>query len=284
MEPFKQSERSNEQHLLFLQRWIEQFPGLTAGFTSRQGGASGPPYTSFNLGLHVGDQSEAVLVNRRRLASSLDWPFESWVSAEQIHSNKVAIVTAEHRGLGSDELETAIAGADALVTKEHDILLTSFYADCVPLLFYDPVQKVIALAHAGWKGTVSEIAKWTIRAMEQTFSSEPQHIRAAIGPAIGACCYEVDQPVIERIIALWEENGLPQDEFSSVVQKSNVGNAYINLKDINRQLMIKAGILPTHIELSNWCTGCHRELFFSHRKENGQTGRMASWIGQARKV
>src|SRR5690606_16822275 len=106
MEPFKQSERSNEQHLLFLQRWIEQFPSLTAGFTSRQGGASESPYASFNLGLHVGDQDETVIANRRTLASSLQWPFEAWVSAEQVHNSKVAIVTAKHRGLGSAKLDT----------------------------------------------------------------------------------------------------------------------------------------------------------------------------------
>lgn len=284
MEPFKQSVRSNEQHLFFLQRWMDQFPGLTAGFTSRQGGVSTAPYASFNMGLHVGDQYEAVLANRRQLASSIGWSFETWISAEQIHTNKVAVVTAEHRGLGSAAIEDAIAGVDALVTNELNILLTSFYADCVPLLFYDPIQDVMALAHAGWKGTVTEIAKWTIQTMEDQFSCQPQQIRAAIGPAISACCYEVDQPVIDRIMTLWKEKELPLEQLSNAVQKSSVKNAYIDLKDINRQLMIKAGILPTHIELSNWCTGCHPELFFSHRKENGQTGRMASWIGRARKV
>jgi len=284
MEPFKQSEMKDEQHLMFLERWIAQFPELTVGFTTRQGGVSEAPYASYNIGLHVGDQREAVLANRRQLTSSLGLPFEAWISAQQIHDNKVAIVTTEHCGRGSKEMETAIAGADALVTNDADVLLTSFYADCVPLYFYDPIQNVIALAHAGWKGTVNNIVYTTLQEMQQSFSCEVKDIRAAIGPSISSCCYEVDYPVIEKIKALWEDYQLPEEEYAVAVQKSDERKAYINLKDVNRQLMIKAGILPTHIELSKWCTGCHQELFFSHRMENGQTGRMASWIGRARKV
>jgi YfiH family protein len=165
------------------------------------------------------------------------------------------------------------------MTDVPNVLLASFYADCVPLYFYDPEHQAAALAHAGWKGTVQQIAAETIQAMEQAYGSNPQTLVAAIGPSIGSCCYEVDGMVTAKVKRLIGELNLSDHEQETMMTLSENGKANLNLKEINRQIMIKAGILPIHIEITQWCTGCRRDLFYSHRKEGGLTGRMASWIG-----
>jgi len=280
MDTFKRENSAKGPSLFLLPQWSEQCVGLTAGFTSRLGGTSQEPWTSLNCGLHVGDESAAVIDNRKLLADALEWPFDSWTCAEQVHGHHIYRVTAKDKGKGRLSRETAIADSDALVTDEKDILLTSFYADCVPLYFFDPDKGVIALAHAGWKGTVLEIARHTIKAMEEGYGCSVEGIRAAIGPSIGDCCYEVDQTVLSRMEPLVRELAYAQGaDAKQVIHDTANGRARINLKEINRQIMIKAGILPTSIELSEWCTGCSTELFFSHRMEGGATGRMVSWIG-----
>ncbi|GGD70894.1 peptidoglycan editing factor PgeF [Paenibacillus nasutitermitis] len=280
METFKREDSAKGPSLFLLPQWSEHDAGLTAGFTSRLGGTSHEPWTSLNCGLHVGDESAAVVDNRRRLANALEWPFESWTCAEQVHGRHIYRVSAEDKGKGRLSRETAIADSDAMMTDEKDILLTSFYADCVPLYFFDPKQGVIALAHAGWKGTVLEIARYTIEAMADGYGCLAGDIKTAIGPSIGDCCYEVDQTVLSRVEPLVREleQALGTDA-KQVIHDAVNGRARINLKEINRQIMIKAGILPMSIELSEWCTGCSTELFFSHRMEGGATGRMVSWIG-----
>lgn len=276
METFR---TTNTSHQLMLHNWVSKYPNVTAGFTTRLGGYSSVPYESFNIGLHVGDDANAVIRNREKLASSVGFEFDAWTSAEQVHSNVVVKVEEMHKGRGRLSMSDTLAGADGLVTNVPGILLTSFYADCVPLYFYDPIQQVIGLAHAGWRGTVSAIAQETVNEMQKHYNSRPEHILAAIGPAIDACCYEVDHTVIARIHDIWSQLNLSEMTLNEVIKPNFNEKAFINLKEINRQIMIKAGILPSHIELSNWCTGCRTDMFFSHRAENGKTGRMASWIG-----
>ncbi|MFC3344138.1 peptidoglycan editing factor PgeF [Paenibacillus abyssi] len=259
---------------------MDEQDGLTAGFTGRHGGVSGHPWTSLNLGLHVGDEPARVVQNRRLVAESLKWPFDAWTCAEQVHGCRVRQVTSADRGSGRENRAGAIADCDALMTNETGVLLTSFYADCVPIYYVDPVCRVIALAHAGWKGTVLEIARMTVESMKDAYGSEPKDIFAAIGPSIGQCCYEVDQPVIERVEPLVQRLSTELEVSPAEMMLENgEGKARLNLKEINRQIMIKAGILPTHIELTERCTGCRTDLFFSHRMEDGKTGRMVSWIG-----
>ncbi|WP_090574398.1 peptidoglycan editing factor PgeF [Paenibacillus sp. OV219] len=281
-EPFVRSSDAQNEHtaktpsLFLLSDWTNGFEGLTAGFTGRDGGVSAAPWHELNCGLHVGDADEDVIRNRELIAEALGLSFEAWTCAEQVHGNHVHVVRAEDRGKGKDSRAGALQDTDALVTNEKNVLLTSFYADCVPLYFYDPVQEVVALAHAGWKGTVLEIACKTVEAMVANFGCEPATIRGAIGPSIGICCYEVNDVVLDRVKPIIQE--LQLDE-STLVQPTTSGKARINLKELNRQIMIKAGILPSHIECSEWCTGCSTDVFYSHRMEGGATGRMASWIG-----
>ncbi|MFB9325411.1 peptidoglycan editing factor PgeF [Paenibacillus aurantiacus] len=286
MEPFVSTNAAKSPSLFLLPSWMGRDDRLTVGFSSRLGGVSASPWSGLNLGLHVGDRPEDVVRNRELLAEALGWPFEAWTCAEQVHGSRVRRVTAEDRGRGRDSRESAIADTDALMTNEKDVLLASFYADCVPLYFWDPRQEAVALAHAGWKGTVAAIAARTVEAMNEAYGSQPADIRAAIGPSIGGCCYEVDENVLRHVRLLLdgtESLGMAQAGGESpIIIPTSPGRARIDLKEINRQIMIKAGILPTHIEITQWCTGCRTDLFFSHRTERGQTGRMASWIGLGR--
>jgi len=277
MEPFVLQQA--EEYQLLLSQWMKHNQQLTVGFTTRNGGVSKAPYHSFNIGLHVNDVAVDVLHNRQKLAQSVGLSFDAWTNGEQIHSNHIAIVTSKERGKGRNSMVDAIQGVDGLLTNEPDILLTSFYADCVPLYFWDEENGVVGLAHAGWKGTAAAIVFEMINTMKTTYHSDPKQIRCAIGPAIGDCCYEVNHVVIDRIMELWHTLELPEQALESVFSNKSEDNAHINLKEINRQIMIKAGILPSRIEISEWCTGCARHLFYSHRMEDGKTGRMASWIG-----
>lgn len=282
MEPFVLQKVENGCELFFIKHWMEQATGLTAGFTSRRGGVSKKEFESLNCGLHVMDVPEDVITNRSRLAEALNMKLENCTYAEQVHSNEVEVVTSKHAGAGIDSREGAIQAKDAFITNEPGLFLHALFADCVPLYFFDPVHRAVGLAHAGWKGTVLQIARTTVEAMERQFGTKATDVLAAIGPSIHSCCYEVDDKVMQQIRETMDELGIDnQDDSASIPIYENKDNGKYNLslQQMNRQIMIKAGILPSHIEISSLCTSCRTDLFFSHRKEGGKTGRMAAWIG-----
>lgn len=281
MEPFVKGEET--LMLLHLEPWVNKYAEISAGFTGRQGGAGKKPYDSLNCALHVGDQLVDVISNRRALAEALGFAPEAWTCGEQTHGADIAVIREPDRGRGQKDRASAFQSTDGLLTDVPGVLLTSFYADCVPLYFYDPVQQVVGLAHAGWKGTVAQIAEAMVNKMEAVYGSRPHNIVAAIGPSIGDCCYEVDEYVMEHVRRLEGELKQQVETAENVelysVSELELGKYMLNLKEMNRRIMIKAGILPTHIECTTWCTSCNPDLFFSYRKENGITGRMTSWIG-----
>lgn len=250
---------------LAVSAWLDK-PGVRAGISLREGGVSASPMDSLNCALHVGDEPDRVLENRRRLSKAAGFAAEDWTCAEQVHGHRVKLVTAGDRGAGRLARESAFADTDALMTREPGIMLAAFFADCVPLFFCDPVNRAVAIAHAGWRGTAANIAAETVRAMEERFGTRPGDLLAAIGPSIGPCCYEVDDAVVRQI------------GMKPPVRKDN-GRYMLDLKEANRQFMIKAGLGPNHIEVSGYCTCCRTDLFFSHRGEGGKTGRMAAFIG-----
>lgn len=280
MEPFvRVNIKSGEPERLVIQSWEQAYPLLSAGFSGRNGGSGSGHYDSLNLALHVGDDPETVAVNRTNLAEAAGFSYEAWTCGEQVHLTRVAVVTQADKGLGRADRESAFADTDGLITNVPGIMLTSFYADCVPLYFLDPIHRVVGLAHAGWKGTVGQIAERMIQAMRDEFGSAPEQIRTAIGPSIGDCCYEVDEFVMSKVREI-----VPADSGIDITERVasssvNPGRSMLNLKELNRIIMIKAGILPSRIECTSYCTSCRSDLFFSYRKENGKTGRMASWIG-----
>ncbi|WP_193581054.1 peptidoglycan editing factor PgeF [Paenibacillus aceris] len=279
VEPFVKQVKEGQPVLFTIDTWLEQYKGLTAGFTSRQGGVSEAPYSTLNCGLHVMDKPEHVIRNRELLAEAIGQPFDAFTYGEQVHGNEVTVVSLIEKGKGRTSRESAIQAKDGFITQEKGIVLCAQFADCVPLFFYDPVQQVIGLSHAGWKGSVLNISMATITLMTHTFGSQPSDIRAAIGPSIGVCCYEVDETVASRVYAALHEISAAPDEQLSVIRGKENGKYMLNLQELNRKLLEQAGILSSHIEVTQLCTSCSSDDFFSHRKEGGSTGRMVAWIG-----
>lgn len=279
MEPFVMNDRKDRDPALFMLEPWTIFDKVSVGFTGRHGGTSKVPYESLNCAFHVGDETIDVINNRKSVVETIGFANHAWTCGEQVHSNHVEIVHLEDKGRGSVDRSSAFQNTDGLLTNVPGILLTSFYADCVPLYFYDPQKQVVGLAHAGWKGTVSKIASIMVDKMVQEYGSSVHDIRAAIAPSIGPCCYEVDDKVMLVVYDLEEDIMGNNKRPSSWYLNKNDGKSMLNLKEINRQIMMKAGILPTHIECTTYCTSCRNDLFFSYRKDGGTTGRMASWIG-----
>ncbi|MCI3921048.1 peptidoglycan editing factor PgeF [Paenibacillus sp. TRM 82003] len=256
--------------LLRIADWDERFPWLSSGFTTRNGGVGAAPWATLNVALHVGDSDADVAENRRRVAEAAGFAFEAWTCAEQVHGCDVAIVRSEDAGAGRLTRTDAIPSKDALVTDAPGLMLNAFYADCVPLWFVDPTRRAVGLAHAGWRGAVADVAGETVRAMSRAFGSSPSELHAAVGPSIRGCCYEVDDAVARHI---------PAD--SEALKRSTSPDRYmLDLAIFNRQKLTEAGIMANRIEISQYCTSCRTDLYFSHRKENGRTGRMTAWIAR----
>lgn len=245
--------------------------GVVHAYTTRRGGISLEPYDSLNMGLHVGDNPGQVITNRKRVCRLLGADISQMVAGQQVHGDKVVTVGTSFCGRGSLSWDDALPGVDALVTAEPGVLLSSYYADCVPLFFVDPVRKVVALAHAGWKGTVLRIGAATVKHMQEGHGCKAGDIITAIGPSIGPCCYEVDEPVLKQV-----EECLPGH--TGLAQPGKPGKWWLNLPEINRRVLLEAGIRPDNITAAGYCTSCRKDLFFSHRGESGQTGRTASLI------
>lgn len=265
--------KTDQIDYLTLPTWEAINNSLVVGFSTRSSGYSNGVYSSFNLALHVGDNEQNVIANRKKLTETIGFEYDAWTCAEQVHGNNIEIITADKRGRGRYTLQDVIPNVDGIVTNLPDILLTSFYADCVPLYFFDPARKVIGLAHAGWKGTVLKIGEKMIETMIHNFGSKPEDIKVAIGSSIGRCCYEVNDQVITPLNA--SINFIPEE---AIINKGNM-HYDLDLKKINEQIIKKAGILTKNIEISSLCTSCNSDIFYSFRKEHGKTGRTASWIG-----
>ena len=243
-------------------------PRVTQGFTTRKGGVSLAPYESLNLGVHVGDEPAQVLTNRRRVWHDLGVTEEDVVLAEQVHGDKVAVVTS---GSGL----TPMVGADALVTDTPGLLLMLFFADCVPVYLVDPVKKVVGLAHAGWRGAAANIAGKTLQAMTQEYGCAPSVCFAALGPSIGEASYEVGPEVADRF------RSLPGARASNVVlPRSDLGGTYtLNLRAVIFGQLLAAGVTAGAIAVCDEDTFRNKRDFFSYRRDGAATGRMAGFLG-----
>jgi hypothetical protein len=197
---------------------------------------------------------------------------EQWICTEQVHGSTIRKVTFTDAGKGAEGLENAVPATDGIYTNEAGLLLALGYADCVPLYFYALNPRMVGIAHAGWRGTVRNIGGNMVKRWMNEESVPREEIYAAIGPSIGECCYEVDRQVIDAV-----DKALGS-EAEGVYRQTDETHWRLDLKECNRKLLIRAGISEDHIECSYHCTGCRTDLF-SHRKENGRTGRMLGFIG-----
>jgi YfiH family protein len=251
---------------------LSKHKNITHFISTRLGGCSNIPFDSLNLGLHVGDNPEHVLENRKRLARAVGIPLNCFTLAKQVHSGTVTVISEAMKGRGSTNHENAIEATDAMVTDVPGICLVILVADCVPMLFLDPARNVIAAAHAGWRGTLQSIALHTVRAMEKHFGCSPQDILVGMGPSIGPCCYEVGPEVIAQVKAVLSS---PQEY---IHHKSKDGKGYLDLRKANRDQLVRAGLRRENIETANQCTCHNAHIFFSYRHQHGETGRLGAGI------
>ena len=255
-----------DHNLPYLQ--FESLPNagmLQHAIFTRQGGVSPSPFDSLNLSVSVPDEKARVYANRRLAYGLYGRDTGSVVHAHLVHGADVARVS--HADYG-----TWISHVDGIITDEPGCALTMNYADCTPIILYDPLRRAIGLGHAGWQGTIVDLPGSMVRAMGEQFGSEPGDLLAGIGPCIGPCCYEVGEPVISHVRAAFEDGeSLLLDPPPG---KDNGGRPYFDLPEANRRNLERAGVKS--IELSNLCTACRTDLFYSHRAEKGRTGRFGT--------
>ena len=245
--------------------------GITVphGFTTRLGGVSTGTQSSLNLAVGRGDSLENVEENLRRLGRAVGFDPEKLVMTLQIHSDIVRVVTEkDHIGLCHRDYPKC----NALVTNTPGVALLVFTADCTPLLFFDPVTGAVGAAHAGWRGTAQAIGAKVVRAMAENFGAKPENIRAAIGPGIGACCFEVGPEVVAAAEALLHE------PLGALVRPRADGKALLDLKGVNARRLAQLGVPAGQIVVSDACTMCRPDVFWSHRATNGQRGVQAAVI------
>ena len=244
--------------------------GCAHGFSTREGGVSEGIYASLNLGANRGDDGQKVRENYRRFCAAVGVQADKLVFSSQVHSDVVRTVTAADAGKGLDR--KADYDADGLVTDVPGLGLTVFGADCLPILFYDPVRRVAAAVHAGWRGTALGIAERAVEKMAGHYGSDPADILAAIGPGIGRCCFETHEDVPN---AMTEALGAAALRYIEVLP---TGKFKVDLKGLNAQRLERAGVLAEHIAVSDECTVCSSGKYWSHRATHGQRGSQAAVI------
>jgi len=247
---------------------LAQFPWLVQGVSTRSGGVSAPPFDTLNLGLHVGDDAEAVIENRRRFCEALGVRLDSVVAGAQVLGKSVAWATAADRGKGARDPATALPDTDALITDSAGTTLLAFSADCPLVAVVDPQRRAIGLAHASRKGTFGQIAARTVSAMEKLLGCRPEAMHAAMAPCIGPCCYEVGAEILA---------GAPGPMGQHFHERD--GSLFLDLWEANVQQLAGAGIPSDRIERPSACTRCSPDVFFSYRASGGPTGRFGLMLG-----
>lgn len=252
---------------------LRQHAGLIHAVSTRRGGVSQGAFASLNLGRVVGDDAESVEINYRRLADAVGVPRAAMTTTWQVHSHRIVRATRANAGGMIDK-------ADGVVTDVPGLPITQRYADCTPVLVYDPRWHAVGIAHAGWRGTVAGVTPALVQAMAEYFGSDPGDLLAAVGPAIGPCCYEVGQEVVDAAgvvfaavcgdVLLAQERPLNGNGATGAVRPA----VHFDLWRANQWQFERAGV--QHIEVAGICTRCQRDTFFSHRGDHGKTGRFGA--------
>ncbi len=249
---------------------LKKYKEIAHFCTSRNGGASVGNYASYNLSPFTGDNPEDISGNRFRLCKELGIDADQLIIPFQTHGTEIREIDESFLQLSTLERSQYLQGIDALCTQLPQLCIGVTTADCVPLLFYDPQKQVIAVAHAGWRGTCSRIAEVTVKSLVERFDSRPSDILAVIGPSISVQMYEVGKEVVNH----FETAGFDITEITIIKNQS----VYLDLWKANQQSLEKAGIQPEHIEVSGICTYTEHERFFSARRLGIKSGRMLSGI------
>jgi len=242
----------------------EERDGLLHGFLGRRGGKSKAPYAGLNLSFRVGDDPQVVKDNICDVKRAVGVHDLRIVTMKQVHGDNI---------LGVKDKQLKEAGeADAMVTEERGLFLGVLTADCVPMLFSVPGRKVVAVVHAGWRGTLAGLAVKMVRCLRYRYGVNPASLEVALGPAIGPCCYEIGADVSEPLVQNW-------GSVAAEHLQSKNGKEFLDLKGLNEALLVSAGVPPAKILQIGPCTGCAKDDFFSYRRDGEKTGRQMSFIG-----
>ena len=252
---------------------LDRIPFVRHGFSTRLGGVSRGIFSSMNLSFTRGDDPAAVAENLRRICEAMGVDPERVVMSAQTHTTNVYNATAADCGRGVTR-DRGYTDVDGLITDEAGVVLCTQYADCVPLFFADPVRRVVATSHAGWRGTAAGIGAVTVARMVSDYGCRPEDIVAGIGPSIGKCCFEVDTPVYDAFckVPVFDEGCFTADP----------GDKYhIDLWEVNRRYLVEAGVRPENITVTDLCTRCYPDVLWSHRATGGVRGSLAAFIAIA---
>lgn len=241
-------------------------------FSTRLGGVSEGDFWSMNFSFTRGDSKDAVLENYQRMADALGVERERMTLTFQTHTTNVRRVTEEDAGKGIVK-ERDYRDVDGLITDVPGMTLVTFFADCVPLFFLDPVRKAIGLSHSGWRGTVNRMGSVTIDAMRSNFGSRPEDIIACIGPSICKQCYEVGEEVFDEF-----KNAFGTEHIDSLLSANNNGKYQLDLWAANELVLEEAGITKEHLSVTNICTYCNPELLYSHRRTGERRGNLCAFL------
>lgn len=241
-----------------------QYEGLLHGFMGRRGGKSAGPYAGLNTSYRVGDDPKVVSQNVCDVKLAAGIHDGRVVTMRQVHGDYIVEV--------KDKKLKEAGEADGMITGERDIFLAVLTADCVPLLFVAPKQKLVAAVHAGWRGTLAGIADKTVRLFKSQYDVEASDLEVALGPSIGACCYEVQNDVTVPLMKKWGKLTTP-----SIFVKE--GKSFVNLRRLNRDILRASGVPGNRLYPIGPCTSCSVDEFFSYRRERNETGRQMSFIG-----
>ncbi|MBE5673686.1 peptidoglycan editing factor PgeF [Staphylococcus sp. SS35] len=255
-----------QPHHLIFEELLQQ--GITLGITTRANGLSKYPENAFNMARYIEDNANNITQHQIQLAKEIGFDRDEWVFPIQTHENKVAHITKDDRGTNIEVLTNQLHGIDAMYTYDYDVLLTMCYADCVPVYFYSPKHHFIALAHAGWRGTYTEIVKEVLNQVD--FDLEDLYV--VIGPATSSS-YEINDDIKNKF------ETLPINS-SNYIETRGQDRHGIDLKKANAELLSYYGVPNENIYTTTYATSEHLNLFFSYRVEKGQTGRMLAFIGQ----
>lgn len=245
--------------------------GLVHGFSTRLGGVSKGYFSSMNLSFQRGDREEDVRENYKRIGDAIGFSPENLVFSDQIHEDRIYSVT--RRDCGKGFTKELLKGNDGLVTNERQVPLVTFYADCVPIFFYDPVREVIGMAHSGWRGTVKRIGCKMIKTMQKEYGSNVEDILVVIAPSICKDCYEISEDVAKEFMK-------EMQEISTELYLEEKGDKkyQLDLWKVNEEMLLRAGVLKEHLSVTDLCTCCNPELFFSHRASEGKRGNLAGFM------
>jgi YfiH family protein len=240
---------------------------LDHAFGTRRGGVSRDDYKSLNMSFREGDEEFRVLQNWNKLASAFNIPMENFLVLNQVHGDDIFVIEPRGNYFTSHEA----LNYDAIVTNRANLAICIKTADCVPVFIVDRIKKVIAAVHAGWRGSALEISSKVVRLMQNQYGSEPADILAAIGPAIGLCCYEIDAGTADAFRR--QKNS---EDFLFPGKRKD--RWMLDLVEANRRQILNCGIPDANIEAAGICTVCRQDTFFSHRGSGGVTGRQINFI------